>query len=754
MAKCKSYLFLFFLTGLFACRSRAQDLVIIENKSSEYSITVPEKPSALENKSAKVLQQYLLRVTGTELPIIKEGKRHEKPAIYVGETFYGNKAFPERLKNEGCLNAVFKKNLIIKGGSGKGLLYAVYSFIENDLGCHKYAVDAAFVPSMLRVAIPGDLYRNTVPAFEYRESYFPGSVNPEYLEWNKLQQFEDLWGLWGHSFDKLVPAKKWFATHPEYFALVKGQRQGSQLCLSNKDVFDLVVADLRKRMKEHPDAQYWSVSPNDDMGYCQCANCKAIDDQEGGPQGSLISFVNKVAKVFPDKTITTLAYGYTHRAPKNLKPADNVYVFLSDIDVTRESTIATCKSAAPFRKDLNDWSAKTGNIFVWDYLTQFTNYLAPFPNLPTLKANIKYFKEKGVKGIFAQGSGETYSDWAELKGYVEAKLLWDTGADVHQLTTQFMEQYYGKPASGLLAGYLDNIFDKMVASHRQLDIYGNPVNEYNSWLTPELMDNYSNLMDQAEAAAENNADNRARVNLCRLPLDYTFFQQAKFYGIEKHGIFIKNDNGSWVVRPHFEEHLNKFIAACKAAGVTELSEGGLSPDQYLTEWDSILVHGVIPSFAVGSKVTLKNPYAEDYPAKGNKTLTDGNPGYKDFSYNWLCFYGADLIATVELEKPILLSAVTMHFLDDPRHWIFLPDNITVESSTDGIEYKMVGTTTPTEADEHYNVTVTGFDIRNTSKKKEKVKWLKITARCPAQLPAWRNRDNKKPMIACDEFFVQ
>ena len=106
MAKCKSYLFLFFLTGLFACRSRAQDLVIIENKSSEYSITVPEKPSALENKSAKVLQQYLLRVTGTELPIVKDMK---SPRYMLARLFMATRPFPNVLKTKDALTRSLKK---------------------------------------------------------------------------------------------------------------------------------------------------------------------------------------------------------------------------------------------------------------------------------------------------------------------------------------------------------------------------------------------------------------------------------------------------------------------------------------------------------------------------------------------------------------------------------------------------------------------------------------------------------------------
>src|SRR5690606_34784914 len=111
------------------------------------------------------------------------------------------------------------------------------------------------------------------------------------------------------------------------YALVKGKRQASQLCLSNENVYKIVVSEFKKRMADNPDALYWSISPNDDNGWCTCDKCSAVDNEQGGPAGSLIKFVNRVAGAFPDHKFTTLAYGYTHKAPR-MKPAANVYVFL------------------------------------------------------------------------------------------------------------------------------------------------------------------------------------------------------------------------------------------------------------------------------------------------------------------------------------------------------------------------------------------------------------------------------------------
>ena len=737
---------------LCACKTHAQEITLAKNSVTEYKIILPPNPSPVELKSANVLKKYFQQITGIDLKIVNEGKGALEPAFYLGHTKMGDKIHHSKLMPEAYFLQSAGKNIVILGGSGKGIIYGVYSFLENYLGCKKIADIPAIIPNKKTIIISGGIHEDQQAQFEFREVYYPACHDAEYLEWNKLHSFEDLWGLWGHSYNKLVPAKTFFKSHPEYYALVKGNRQPTQLCLSNEDVFKIVITDLKTRIVANPDAIYWSVSPNDDNGYCECEKCKATDEKEGGPSGSLIRFVNRVAKEFPEKKITTLAYGFTHRAPKITKPADNVYIFLSNIDAYRDKPLSIEGSATIFRNDLKAWSALTPNIFIWDYVTEFTNYLAPFPNFQTLQLNMQYLKDNGAKGIFVQGSGDTRSEWSELRAYLIAKLLWDNKADISKLTRQFLEDYYGVEAAKYLLEYLDLINQKRQESKRKLDIYGNPINEYNTYLSPELIDQYSALFDKADAATDSKATYVERVMTARLALDYTVFQQARFYGIERHGIFEKDENGTWNVKPKLKERLEKFVANCKKIGVTELSEGGHNPDQYLQEWNEIFKTGVIPTKAIGTKVTLQYPFTNDYPAKGNTTLIDGNSGYKDFSYNWLCFYGVPMVATIDLGSLQKVKEIKMHFLDDPRHWIFLPEKITIEVSKDGTNFKSIKELKSSSIDEHYECAVKEFS--GAISKPEQVRFIKVTATNLQSLPEWRLRENKKPMIACDEIYVQ
>ena len=198
-----------------------------------------------------------------------------------------------------------------------------------------------------------------------------------------------------------MPYDVFYEKNPEYYALRNGKRLPTQLWLTNNAVLEIVKDSVRSFFKSSPISDVISVSQDDNTQYCQCENCSKIDNTEGSPAGSLIHFVNEIAKDFPDKTISTLAYQYTRKPPKT-KPLENVLITLCSIECDRSIPIDEgCKD---FSSDLKGWSILTDNIRIWDYTTQFTNFLAPFPNWGTIKPNINLFVENNANWIFEQHS--------------------------------------------------------------------------------------------------------------------------------------------------------------------------------------------------------------------------------------------------------------------------------------------------------------------------------------------------------------
>ncbi|MGH2563856.1 MAG: DUF4838 domain-containing protein, partial [Ginsengibacter sp.] len=265
---------------------------VVAAKISTYQIVVSSHADALEKQAAQQLQQYLSKLALSEIVVVAESEFKGKKAIYIGKTDYAKKHKVDftRIDGDGYTYKSAGNNLIIAGGNKKGVLYGVYDFLEG-LGFRKLAPDYVFVPKAKEINLSKkDMTFN--PFIRYRTTSYGQMGDQEYSDWNKLSSRSD-WGLFVHTFNTLVPPQQYGQSHPEYYSLIKGERKpATQLCLSNQEVADVLIANLKKKIEEKSDATYWSVSQNDNDQYCQCDNCKAINEKYGGvPSGSVIYFV-------------------------------------------------------------------------------------------------------------------------------------------------------------------------------------------------------------------------------------------------------------------------------------------------------------------------------------------------------------------------------------------------------------------------------------------------------------------------------
>lgn len=438
---------------------------------------------------------------------------------------------PDPLHAQGFALRADGERLEICGGTDQGVLFGVYSFLEDHLGCRWLTSEARHIPNSRSVDVPA-INDVQSPAFEYREILYRDALDWRFAERNKLngqgvrgasQPLKEShigWGTWCHTFAQHIPPGKYLSEHPEYFALVDGSRVGDgQLCLTNPDVFRLVVDDLRSRMADKPEALYWSVSQNDCFRNCQCDACSQIDRQEQSEMGSMLRFVNQIAAEFPDKIISTLAYQYTRKPPRTIKPADNVHIMFCSIECNRSRSLDSDPESAFFRDDVKGWADICDNIFVWDYVIQFANLVSPFPNLHVLGPNLRFFADNSVRGIFSQGNREVGGELAELRAYLLAKLSWNLSYNVEKGIDEFLSGFYGG-AAGPIGEYISITHDALRGSDAPLRIFGGPKDARTTYLSEKNMVRYRELFDAAEDAVGDDAELLLRVKTARMPIDY------------------------------------------------------------------------------------------------------------------------------------------------------------------------------------------------------------------------------------------
>jgi hypothetical protein len=532
------------LTCIVACAmvhsgetvERTDSLQLANNGESDYKIVISRTASEIVKHAVAELAMHLKQISDADIPIISDDQPVGRQEIIVGDSdhlkYVKASIDFQKLGNDGFAICASGKYLAMIGGSDQGTLYAVYSFLEKYLGCRWYSSKVSHIPRQNEIIID-QINETQIPSLKFREVYYADAMDPAFAARQKLNGNASIiqngklarekhrgWGTWCHTFYTFVPPDKYFAEHPEYFSLINGKREPvSQLCVTNPDVLKITLAELKKRIQENPEDHYWDVSQNDRHSNCTCPNCQAIDDREGTHMGSVLEFVNKIASEFPDKTISTLSYQYTRRPPAKIRPAENVSIMLCSIECNRSKPIHTDPLSASFRSDVQDWSKICDKVFIWDYVVQFSNLVSPFPNLRVLQPNVKFFVANNSQGMFAQGNREVHGEFAHLRAYLLAKLLWDPDCDVNKIMDDFLSGYYGA-AGPLIREYIDLMHDELEKSGKPLNIFGGTKDHIDGYLSEELIARYDEIFDNAEKSVTSDPEVLLRVQEARMPLMY------------------------------------------------------------------------------------------------------------------------------------------------------------------------------------------------------------------------------------------
>ncbi|MGM0621770.1 MAG: DUF4838 domain-containing protein [Bacteroidota bacterium] len=738
MLQTKSFLIVI-MASLFACTQG--NITIVKNNQSDYEIIVPEYAGETIDRAAREFQSTLEKISDVQIPITSETKADsKKKKIFIGGK-NGDAPSPQTvmIKTEG-------ENIIITGGSSQSVLVAVYEFLEKHTGCKWYSPTVEKIPKTKTISLPNSLDYIYTPEITTRTVHSRLFYdNPDFADKMKVTH-EAFPGYVPearvHTFNRFLPAKEFLETHPEYYALRNGKRQHTQLCLTNDEVLQHITDSVAAWFSRYPEADVLSVSQDDNTLYCQCDDCRAIDEEEGSASGTMIRFVNAVAENFPDKIISTLAYQYTRR-PSKTKPAENVLITLCSIECDRSAPIE--EKCSDFAEDLMGWKEMTDNIRIWDYTTQFTNFLAPFPNIHTLQPNIRFFRDNHATWVFEQHSNQP-SELFELRSYLTAKLLWNPDLDADEIITDFVNGYY-EEAGVFVEKYIDLIHQELQKdSTFFLFLYGDPAQAFDSYLSPELLKKYNAFFNDAEKAVENKPEVLQRVKTARLSTDYAMLEMAR-NGMSPDFQLLENGK----VSDEVNRIIERFKETCQKANITMMNEMGYTVEEYLTQFEKTLQRAALPNVATNKKVTL-NTKPKKYAGEDPQTLTDGAFGGSNFYANWLGFEGNNLEAIIDLEQKMEIDTISTAFLQLTNHIVFFPENVTYFFSTDLNSFRKIEKVTsprPLSIESKRN------DIAyfTSTFKPVKARYIKVVAKNRSTAPSWHNAAGSPAWIFADEVII-
>jgi hypothetical protein len=452
-------------TEPFAPQKRGVEVLLAGGGKARLPVVISRSASDDTRAVASELTNYLQRITGAPFSIeqgdgtrgIVLGTAAEFPALRLGDAlqmlgpYNGREAFVIRSERD---------HVLLIGATDLAASHAAFRFLEL-LGCRWFfpAPDWEVIPSERTLRFSADEVSR--PAILSRRIWYgwghfadepknSGRIGARraYVDWARHNRMAGSFTVnAGHAWDAIIASHKSdFEKNPEYYALVKGQRKGPQVCLSQRGVRDMLTKSSLDWLRRNSKADMVSMEPSDGGGQCECGDCTKL----GSISERVFGLANEVARAvqtnFPGKMVGLYAYN-EHCEPPSFPLETNVYVQLTAGFITGKFTFDELSEL---------WPARCHNMGFYEY---FSIWLWDFDRLPGGRAvNISYL-QKRIRHYASHGAtsmdAESGNNWGPHgRGYYVAnRLMWDPNVNVSALLDDFYEKAFGRGADAMRRYY-------------------------------------------------------------------------------------------------------------------------------------------------------------------------------------------------------------------------------------------------------------------------------------------------------------
>jgi hypothetical protein len=546
--------------------------VLIQSAAAERVrvIVIGAQSTAVERFAAEELQRYLREMSPTADPVPIRAAEEFSTEVAAGEVLIGRSATNSRLGRvieaakfnvdratlgeDGYLvKTVPAKSgsaLLLTGSHDRSALFAVYHFLET-CGVRFFGYRARAGEIVPLRATPEFAALDLVekPRMKYRfvsDNNFSAADKTQLVavaDWaakNRCNAFTitpsragEQWsqialdevqkrGLMivgpGHVLSRLTPDKTLFATHPEFFPLLGGQRKttyseawggATAFCYSNPTAMQMVMKNALGYLAAHPFINIFALYPPDGSQrgvQCQCPECAKLSASDW-----YLTIINRLAAALAsqgsDRKLMWIAYNECGVPPRQVQPLDHgrnmLLLWCNDVrdhrapmdsETNRRAasylawkprlkTIKTDGKKNPQDADLAAWSRwrtwagylreseYRGEVVLLDYYNLHVARSLQIPWLGycqsgpwpgnVMQQDFLTYAAEGIVGW--QNCTDYYNDapnpwWNRLA----AQLLWNPQADVPSMRRDFYTQLYG-PAGTAMEEYFGALWKEIAA---------------------------------------------------------------------------------------------------------------------------------------------------------------------------------------------------------------------------------------------------------------------------------------------------
>lgn len=430
--------------------------VLVKEGKPAALIVLPQEPDAAEKLAANELGVHIGKISGAQLAttnvapqdlpgLLERSRRAGIAVVRLGRAAALEKVIEAKSPFAGTFAIHITKDQVRVAGREMGTVFGVMELLEQ-LGVRW------FMPGELGTVLPA---MKTVVVAEQEIAQAPSFASRWFQMPDRDWQVRLRCG--GPVFPGAhgLPAPT-FKVAPELYALIKGQRNARQHCLSNPKLLEQVIVRVRE-MRAKGRGPIIGMGPNDGRGFCECDKCRALDGGDFDPFSGepavtdrYIWFFNQVleglAADFPDTKIAFYIYHSYMRPPVRWKPNPRITGALAPIALDRvhgfSNPVAPEKSYA--RWLYQEWGKLLPELYDRGYWSNLADPGFPFIIVHRLRDEIPACHALGVKGWRV----ETFPNYGpQLPSmYIAARLMWDHKADVDALLADFAEKFFGPAA--------------------------------------------------------------------------------------------------------------------------------------------------------------------------------------------------------------------------------------------------------------------------------------------------------------------
>ena len=469
-------------------------------KLKQYKIVVKQDAGECNLYAAENLKNYVKKTCDVELGIVRDNEALQSPFFSIGQTTYfeQNKGDFDRsvLKHDGFrIFQTASGDIYFDSLSHRGVMYAVFDFIEVELGVRFLTARVEHIPQVKEIDL-SKINRVSLPSFElgtedYSEVFGQGGKNSpvnmdHYARMRARDLFTPIEEKYGgplpycarnsfHNFHFYCPPERYVNNHPEWYRflnvngkvyptidLTNGITEDGKLDESMEEsVAKVVIAEFKKDLDANPTAEIFGFTQED--SHLDVVNEKNIRwGEKYKRSGILIRFcnvlireLNKYAQEKYGKTVklATFAYNTTRYAP--MKTENGKRVPIDETCVCDDNLIIQFalfsnayysyfdpKQRPEIKEIIADWKKIAKRFWFWGYDIDFAHYHYFFDSFHVINDNMRGFKDLGIEYLFMECGGGCANWQTQMRGYAYLKKLWNVDLDADALLNEYIDLYY------------------------------------------------------------------------------------------------------------------------------------------------------------------------------------------------------------------------------------------------------------------------------------------------------------------------